>query len=169
MTAFFRGSTFQSATWHQISWSEADAAPFPGWRVPGAVSGSHGFYRRTHSSGKSQQRYMDTVWFHNSSVTKQNDLLQLLLCIPFLVIYHTVLLWAHMKPFYFIITYAGALFLSFVSCSFGRDASEEPGFDGQTDRNLGKEFGNLPSPTKWKGPVCGKNVHILLFFHIVLL
>lgn len=88
----------------------------------------------------------------NSSVTEQNYSLPPLLCIPFIVIYHTILLWAHMKPFSFIITYAGSLFhwrLSFVSCSFGRDTSEEPGFDGPADQKLGKEFGNLPSPTKW--------------------
>lgn len=171
MTAFFRGPSCQSATWHQISWSEADAAPFPGWCVPGAISWSHGFYRWTNSCGKSQQRYMDIVWFHCSSVTQQNYPLQPWLCIPFIVIYHTILLLAHMKPFSFIIMYAGALFhwrLSFVSCSFCRDTSEEPGFNGPADQRLGKQFGNLPSPTKWQGPVCGKNVHILLFFHIVL-
>lgn len=122
MTAFFRGPTFQSVTWHQISWSEADAAPFPGWSVPGAVSRSHGFYRRTHSCGKSQQRYMDTdtVWFHNTSITKQNYPSQPVLCIPFIVIYHTILLWAHMKPFSFIITYLLLCLLQFQQRHFRR-------------------------------------------------
>lgn len=55
---FLNQSFFQSAAWHQISWSEADPAPFPRWCVPRAVSRSHELSRRAHPCGKGQQRYM---------------------------------------------------------------------------------------------------------------
>lgn len=57
-SALFKLIFYLSAAWHQINWPEADAAAFPSWRVPGAASWSHEFYRRVHSCGKGRQRYI---------------------------------------------------------------------------------------------------------------
>lgn len=57
-----------SAAGHQISWPEADAAPFPRRRVPGAASWGHGLCRRAHPRRKGQQRYMGNMMVWKTSI-----------------------------------------------------------------------------------------------------
>lgn len=50
----------------------------------------------------------------------------------------------------------------YVLWSFCRNNSEEPWADGPSDQEPGDRFGNIPPCTKWQGPVCGEDDHILL-------
>lgn len=159
---FLNQAFSQSASWHQNSWSEADTAPFPGWRVPGAVPRDHGLCRRARPCGKGQQRYtghLTDLYPSLHSIIHEKPWIRItIICTSALCSHCHSHLTNQQSMTSSVCTCSVSIMFP---CSFGRDTPEEPWAHGPSDQDTGERSGNLPSSTKRQGPVCGEDGNIL--------